>query len=160
MQEALNGRCEYYQINFYMVGQYLIHTSTAIPFFDVYDIKNNKAKSAKIKSRYTDVSIPFRTWKSIDVDPSILYNDLPRRDMLDAGKVRKICKDPVKSRYNVFLYYSRKNRPESKSEIEPFIWQVYNRDFKLIDEREHKNFDSDCSELYSTVTTSTKSELL
>ncbi len=136
------GNAYYNELNFTFIGEdELVRTSRYLDYFDVYNVQTNKTSSVTIKSKFTDISSPLRTWKALKTNPpgpgSQIFND----DLRKAGRVKNMLYDKVNKRFHVFLFYSEKRNPIKDPQVSPFIWQIYDDNFVLLSEREQAPTD-------------------
>lgn len=131
-------------LNLTCLGQKkLIFTSPYLDYFDIYDLATDKTYIKPIRSQFTDISVPLRQWSEIETNLNLLNSNMYVEDLRNAGRVNRIYFDKKNERYHVFVLYSAAVRlkEKEKQKVSPYIWQVYDENFELLDEKEFKPTD-------------------
>lgn len=117
----------------YFGNNEMIYSNHYTNYLNTYRFDGSISKRV-IQSKFTDISVPKRTWNEIKNNPVALDN--MSTDLQHSGRVVRIFFNKKKSQYNIFLVHSKKRKPKLKSKVSPFIWQVYDKDFNLLSEKE------------------------
>lgn len=126
------------ELNYQFVGNNkIISVSRYQNYIDVYDLKSKKSIKKTIKSEFTDLGVPVRKWEDLEKMSGENWNMAFNSDLSKSGQIYRMFYDNKKKQYSFLIWYSEKSKPEGDSNASPFIWQVYDENFVLLEEREH-----------------------
>lgn len=117
----------------YFGNNEMVYSNHYTNYLNTYRFDGSISKRV-IQSNFTDISVPKRTWNEIKNNPVALDN--MSSDLQNSGRIVRLFFNNEKSQYNVFLAHSKKRKPKLKSKVTPFIWQVYDKNFNLLSEKE------------------------